>query len=349
MLSLNPELQQKLKADHLIYVTNKAPGLFRQRVGKKLVYYHQDGKRITDKELLTRINDLKIPPAWKSVWVSPLENSHLQATGKDQKGRTQYIYHPSWIKICKENKFSRVADFGLSLSKIREKVRHDLKLGKLEKRKILATIVWLLENTFIRIGNEEYSKENRSFGLTTLRNRHVKITEDRMFFEFTGKSGVRHRLQISQPTVIKTIKRCIELPGYELFQYFDPNGNRHVIDSQDVNSFLKDTTKQDFSAKDFRTWGATDISANHLYKLGSPGDLDFAKKAIGETVKKVAKHLNNTISVCRNYYIHPTVINTYQQKILNPHFNQFAKSRLSKKGLSWDEVALIRLLQKYPY
>lgn len=346
--NLDPQIQQQLKEDHLVYASNKTSGIFRQKNGKKFTYYSPDGKRITDKKTLIRIDCLKIPSAWKSVWVSPQENSHLQATGVDDKQRTQYIYHTKWTKICQENKFSKMVDFGLSLPKIRQKIKHDLDLQKLEKRKILATVVWLLEHTFIRIGNEEYSKENNSYGLTTLRNKHVKTYGSQVSLQFIGKSGVLHNLVISNPTIVKTIKKCIELPGYELFQFIDDQGDRHVIDSSDVNLFLKDVTKDDFSAKDFRTWGATNLSANEFYKSGPSENKITAQKVIAQTVKHVAKHLNNTVAVCKNYYIHPTVIESYQKNILFPHFLKFADKKIDKNNLSWNEIALINLLKKFP-
>lgn len=344
----DPNLAKTLKEENLRYISDKTPGFFRQRVGKNFKYYDLNGNRIKNKKVIERIEELVIPPAWDQVWISPKENTHIQVTGIDDRGRKQYIYHPDWIKIGQENKFSKMIDFGLSLPKIRQKVRFDLKIKRLEKRKILATIIWLLEHTFIRIGNEEYSKENKSFGLTTLRNRHVRVNKSSVKFNFRGKSGVEHIIEVYQPTVVNTIRHCIELPGYELFQYIDEAGNRHVIDSADVNEFLKDVTKDDFSAKDFRTWGASNLSANNFYKLGEPEDDKSLKQNIIATVKKVASHLNNTVNVCKNYYIHPTVIQTYQNKTLIPHFDTLPKSKSAARGLSWDEYGLIKLLQKYP-
>lgn len=345
---LDPEIKEKLDEENLRYISDKIPGIFRQEVKDPFEYYDTQGNRIKDKETLNRIKALTIPPAWSNVWISPIANGHLQATGIDEKGRKQYLYHPDWTKISQENKFSKMTDFGLSLSKIRRAVGSAMKNKSLDKIKILATIVWLLEHTFIRIGNEEYSKENNSFGLTTLRNRHVEVKGEDIKFEFKGKSGVYQSLEISHPIVAKTIKKCIELPGYELFQYVDEDGKRHAVDSADVNEFLKELTHDDFSAKDFRTWGASNLSANLLYKVGYVRDKKMRKKNISETVKQVASHLNNTVSVCRNYYIHPTVIETYQKDMLSAHFEEYSKSKSKKSGLSWDEYALITLLQKYP-
>ena len=343
------EIKKKIKQEGLVYVNDKSSGWFRQKSRNVFTYYNTRGERIKDEEKLSRIRSLGIPPAWEKVWVSPKRNGHIQATGIDERGRKQYIYHPDWIKIGQENKFSKMIDFGLNLPLIRQKVRYNMKEGGLPREKIIATIVWLLEHTFIRIGNEEYSKENNSFGLTTLRNRHVTIKSGEVVFKFRGKSGVFNTLEINNPTVVKTIKKCVELPGYELFQYFDDENVRHTVDSQDVNEFLKDITKNDFSAKDFRTWGGSILSSNQFYKFGNSPDKKTLKKNITETVKKVSKHLNNTVAVCRSYYIHPTIFETYQKEILVPHFSYYEKARSKKEGLSWDEYALIKLLQKYPH
>lgn len=354
-LPIDEDLQDSLEDNNLVYLTDKSPGFFRQSHSAKAtrdkgpyIYYDLQGKKITDEKNLKRIASLAIPPAWKQVWVSPKPNSHLQVTGIDDKNRKQYLYHPKWIKLSHESKFSKIVDFGLSLPKIRNKISYDMKGKSLDKKRLLATIVWLLEHTFIRIGNEEYSKDNGSYGLTTLRNKHVKVKNNQATFQFVGKSGVSHFVQVSNPKVVKTIRRCVELPGYELFQFIDDEGERHTVDSSDVNQFLKDVTKEDFSAKDFRTWGATNLSANSLYSAGQSEDLSTVKRNINETVKKVAAHLRNTVNVCRNYYIHPTVISTYQRQLLVPHFASFANHQSQTRGLHWDEYALVKLLQKHP-
>lgn len=344
---LDPIIQKKLKREDLLYYPDSTPGFFRQRQGREFKYYDLKGKRIRDKKTLKRIKNLVIPPAWKNVWICPKTNGHLQATGVDDRNRKQYIYHPDWIKIREENKFSKLVDFGLSLPKIRSKINYELQQRQMDKRKILATVVWLLEHTFIRVGNEEYSKENNTFGLTTLRNKHVKLTKDSVVFSFKGKSGVYQTLEISNKTIRKTIRRCIELPGYELFRFIDEKGERQVISSEDVNLFLKEVTGDDFTTKDFRTWGATSLCAKNFYKLGFPDDKKLLNKNIVETIKIVARHLNNTVSVCKNYYIHPTVIQTYTANILVPHFDLYSKSKTKRSGLSWDEYALIKLLQKH--
>lgn len=349
MLPTDPDILKELKKEQLRYSSDDKDGFIRQKFGKDFKYYDTDGKRITDKNTIDRINTLSIPPAWKNVWISPKVNTHLQATGIDDRKRKQYIYHTDWIKISQENKFAKMVDFGLQLPKIRQKIRYDMQSETLDKKKITATVIWLLEHTFIRIGNEEYSKENDSFGLTTLRNRHVKVRGNEVQFNFIGKSGIEHDLSISNPTVAKIIKKCIELPGFELFQFIDNDGEKRVVDSEDINLFLKEITNDDFTAKDFRTWGATNISANNFYKLGGAKDQEVLTKNIKDTVKKVASHLNNTIKVCKSYYIHPSVIKTYEKNILVEHFGKYNGKKPSISGLSWDEVAIVRLLEKYPY
>lgn len=347
MDNLDKEIIKEMKSESLRYVSDSNPGYFRQKNRNTFTYYNTDGKRITSQNAIERIKNLVIPPAWKNVWISPIRNGHLQATGIDEKGRKQYIYHDAWKKITQENKFSKMIDFGFSLPKIRSRVRHDLEINDMDKRKIIATVIWLLEHTFLRIGNEEYQKENDSYGLTTLRNKHADIKGNEIILRFRGKHGVENIVQITNKEIAKTIKKCIELPGYELFQYIGDDGQRHVVDSEDINNFLKEVTDDDFSAKDFRTWGATHLSSKILYGLGEATDPKLLKKNINQTIKEVSKHLNNTVSVCRNYYIHPTIIRSYSKKVLIPHFDSLKGRKADNRGLTWNENALLKLLQKY--
>lgn len=347
MDQLDPDIIEGLKKESLRYISDTTPGYFRQKNRGVFSYYNYDGQKINDGKTLKRIKELIIPPAWKDVWIAPIPNGHLQATGIDEKGRKQYIYHEDWKKISQENKFSKMIDFGLNLPKIRSKISYDMQSADMSKKKILATIIWLLEHTFVRVGNEEYKKENDSYGLTTLRNKHAYIKSGEIIFRFRGKHGVENIIEVTNPTIVKTIKKCIELPGYELFQYIDTDGKRHVIDSEDVNDFLHDLTQDDFTAKDFRTWGATALSSEIFYKKGQAENTNEIKRNVVETVKKVAEHLNNTVAVCRNYYIHPTVIKTYSRKVLVPHFESHKHKKTTIKGLSWNEEALVNLLQKY--
>ena len=345
MSLLNEELLDKIEDADLRYVSESVRGYSRAKKGKHYHYFNTDGNRIMDEKVIERINKLRIPPAWRKVWISPTSNTHLQATGLDDKGRKQYIYHPKWIEISQATKFDKLSDFGLKLPKIRSRVRYDLLSKRPDLKRVVATVVWLLEHTFIRVGNEEYARDNDSFGLTTLRDKHVKVKGDEIRFEFRGKSGVMHSVSISNPKIAKTLKMCIELPGYEIFKYVDERGNQHVIDSGIVNEYLADTAGDKFTAKDFRTWGGTVLSAETLNKLGDFLDTQDLKKKTLETVKTVATHLRNTVAVCRSYYIHPVIFKSYEQKRLIPHFNYAVTNPAS--GLHKDEYRVLTLLQKY--
>ncbi|HVT00613.1 MAG TPA: DNA topoisomerase IB [Patescibacteria group bacterium] len=337
--------EEDLINERLSYTPDTKPGFSRKKKGTKFEYFDTKGKKINDSNVVARIDSLVIPPAWNEVWISPYKSGHLQARGFDDKNRKQYIYHPEWVKLSQENKFAKMVDFALSLPKLRQKIAYEIKQKELDRERIIATIIWLLEHTFIRVGNEEYSKENNSFGLTTLRNRHAKVRGDNIHFDFVGKSGVKASIEFSNPTIAKTIKECIELPGYELFQYIDDEGNRQVVDSRDVNEYLREITQDEFTAKDFRTWGATNLSARNLYRLGDADDEELIKKNITETIKEVAHHLNNTVSVCRTYYIHPRVVDSYSKRSLIPVFDKYAKDKKERSGLSWNEYALVNLLK----
>ncbi len=339
------DLIKQARKINLRYLSDNTPGIKRVKYGDGFKYLDQNGTTLYNQNTLERIKDLIIPPAWKEVWISPKDNSHLQATGVDGKGRKQYVYHPDWVALTQENKFDKLTDFAKSLPNIRREVFANLHSPLLSKKQILATIVWLLEHTFIRVGNDEYARENNSFGLTTLRGKHVKLWGDNIKFEFRGKSGVDHLVNISHPTVAKTIKKCIELPGYEIFKCIDSEGQKHLIDSSDVNEFLKSISGQEISAKEFRTWGATVLAATHLNNLGHADQKEVEESNIIQTVKSVSKQLGNTPTVCKKYYIHPTILSTYTKKILVPHF----QSKISKKlsFLSNNEFKTLTLLQKY--
>lgn len=334
---------QQAKEAQLRYVADSIPGLKRRKTAKDFNFFDPEGIPIKDEKVLERIYNLVIPPAWKDVWISPVKNSHLQVTGFDEKGRKQYIYHPEWTRLCQENKFSKMGDFGLSLPKIRSRVRYDLDRKEPDFKRVVATVVWLLEHTLIRVGNDEYARDNKSFGLTTLRNKHVDITGDEMMFEFIGKSGVKHRVKVSNPKIRKSVQQCFELPGFQLFQYIDESGDQRVIDSSDVNQYLKDTTGEEITAKDFRTWGGTLLSAVTLKNIGDFDNSDSLKKNVQQACKTVASHLRNTVSVCRSYYIHPAVINSYSVKKLIPHFNKFNSSEVN--GLGLNEFRVLNLIK----
>lgn len=341
-------LAKELKKADLRYVDDSTSGITRKHSGKSFQYFDTDGKIIKSPVVLQRIKELAIPPAWSNVWICPSPSGYLQAIGFDDKKRKQYLYHPEWKKISQENKFDKMIFFGESLPAIRKKIARDMALVELERDKIVATVIWLLEHTLIRIGNDEYAKENNSFGLTTLRNRHVVVRGKKIKFEFRGKSGVEQSVSISHPRIAKIIKECIELPGYEIFQYLDETGERHTVDSADVNNYLQVLTGEDITAKDFRTWGGTTLCATSLHSIGPFKTPVDEKKNIKEAVKKVSQHLRNTVAVCRDYYIHPIVFKTYQKNILISHFEQSYKNYNHEKAeISRNEFATLTLLRKY--
>jgi DNA topoisomerase-1 len=340
---------EKLAEDaNLRYTTDERPGFMRMKNGKRFSYYDEDGKRITDKKVIERIEKLGIPPAWRDVWICSLSYGHLQATGLDEKKRKQYIYHTRWNEICNQNKFDRMIFFGEVLPTIRNEISRRMGETGLSKKKILATIVWLLENTFVRVGNPEYAKENQSFGLTTLRHKHVESSPSKVTLEFKGKSGVLHEVEIENPRVVKIIRKLEDLPGYELFQYVGGDGERRVVESSDVNQYLKELAGEEITAKYFRTWGGSILSAKTLETLGRGENKTQTKKNITQAVKEVSKLLRNTCSVCRQYYIHPTILETYQKGALIPHLHE-AKKRSKKKPerLTLHEFGVLTLLKKY--
>ena len=330
----------------LRYISDDIDGIKRFRTGKSFIYLGSKADKIKDKQTLDRINQLAIPPAWKNVWISPFNNSHLQSTGFDEKGRKQYLYHPKWTELSQQNKFDKMIYFGKILPGLRRKVKNDMSKNGLVMDKVIATVVWLLENTFIRVGNTEYARENKSYGLTTLHNKHVKVSGSNIKFQFKGKSGVMHSVEVTDRRIAGIVKKCIELPGYELFQYVDDQGEIRIIDSSDVNEYLRSVTGEDISAKEFRTWGGTVLSAVTLYNLGNYENDIVKNDNIKKTVKVVSTHLRNTPSVCLQYYIHPVVINTYESNILVPLFDKLKPKR--SEHFSQSEYKVINLLHKFP-
>lgn len=347
-MSLEPSFVKDLKKADLRYISDTTKGITRKRNDKDFIYVDTDGKKITSDVVIERIKNLVIPPAWTEVWICPSPTGYLQATGIDEKDRKQYIYHEDWTRLTQQNKFNKMLSFATFLPKIRQKISYDMSEDAYEKDKIIATIIWLLEHTLIRIGNEEYAEENNSYGLTTLRNRHVSIRGKNVTFEFRGKSGVEHTVEVNHPKIAKIIKECIELPGYEIFQYINDRGEKHTIDSQDVNEYLQNVTGEETTAKDFRTWGATVLGAVTLNTIGPADTTTAIKKNISKAVKKVSQHLRNTTAVCRTYYIHPTVLSTYENAILIPHFDRMYRTYPREKtAMNRQEFATYTLLQKY--
>jgi DNA topoisomerase I len=326
----------------LRYVSDAKPGIRRIRCGKGFRYRNTDGSSIRDPETLGRIRSLAIPPAWKDVWICPNPRGHLQASGRDAKGRKQSRYHPRWREVRDENKYERMLAFGAALPEIRRQVEHDLALPGMPRRKILATVVRLMETTFIRIGNDEYARENHSFGLTTMRNRHVSVDGSTVTFKFEGKSGVRHTVDLTNRRMAKIISRCQDIPGYELFQYEDSEGH-HTIDSADVNDYLREIGGDEFTAKDFRTWAGTVLTCAALREIEPFGSETQAKKNIIEAINRVASRLGNTRAVCRKCYVHPAVLDCYLAGAMQ---EAFSRNGLEKSALNHDESELLRLLKE---
>ncbi len=303
--------EESAKAAGLRYVSDDMPGIRRRKRGKGFTFLDAKGSTVSDARTLERIRKLAIPPAWTDVWICPAANGHLQATGRDARGRKQYRYHADWRNVRDETKFGRMIAFGEALPKIRERMEQDLSLRGLPREKVVATVVRLLESTLIRVGNREYARQNGSFGLTTLRDGHVDIEGSKLRFEFRGKSGKDHSVEFQDRRVARIVKQCRDLPGQTLFQYLDEAGERQKITSEDVNAWLKETTGEDFTAKDFRTWGGTVLALSALLEVGMCESEKEASKAVVETVKRVSQDLGNRPAICRKYYIHPVVIDTF--------------------------------------
>jgi DNA topoisomerase-1 len=297
---------------------------------------------------LARIKSLVIPPAWNEVWICCESKGHLQATGRDAKGRKQSKYHPRWREVRDETKYERMLIFGVALPAIRERVHHDLALPGLPRMKVLATVVSLMEKTLIRVGNEEYARTNDSYGLTTMRDRHVNIKGPTVTFTFKGKSGIRHCIDLEDHRIAKIVQRCQDVPGYELFQYVESDGSHHAIDSADVNDYLREISREDFTAKDFRTWAGTVLACRALQEFEVCGSATQAKKNIAQAVKDVASRLGNTPTVCRKCYVHPVVIESYLNGKLTKLRARSAKTSIENAttALRREEAALMTLLRR---
>ena len=337
--------EESAKAAGLRYVYDTRPGIRRRRYGKGFRYIGVDGKVISDLEVLRRIRALAIPPAWTDVWICNSANGHLQATGRDAKGRKQSRYHTRWREVRDEAKYERMLLFAHALPKIREQVAHDLALAGLPRGKVLATVVRLLETTYIRVGNEEYARTNHSYGLTTMRNRHVTVSGSTVRFCFDGKSGVKHTIDVNDRKLAKIVKRCYDVPGYELFQYLDEEGHPHAIDASDVNEYLQEITGQPFTAKDFRTWAGTVLASVVLQEYETFTSQSEAKKNVVAAIKRVASELGNTPAVCRKCYVHPAVLEHYLSGPSASAVKQvLTEAKEDKHALRSEEVALLNLL-----
>jgi DNA topoisomerase-1 len=331
----------------LRYVTDGTPGIARQRVGKGFRYVSPDGSTVRDADELKRIRALAIPPAWTGVWICPNPRGHPQATGRDARGRKQHRYHARWRKVRDEAKYDRILDFAAALPALRRQTDDDVSLSGLSRDKVVAAVVQLLEKTLIRVGNDEYARDNQSFGLTTMRTRHARITGSQIRFRFRGKSGKFHDIAFSDARLARIAKRCQELPGRELFQYLDDNGDVQDINSSDVNDYLRRVMGLEFTAKDFRTWTGTVLAARALQEMQEFGSDTQAKKNILLAVEAVANLLGNTRSVCRKCYVHPAIIDAYLDRSLASALSARAGKRLaSPHALSRLETAVLALLQR---
>lgn len=331
----------------LRYVSDTVPGIRRTRVGEDFSYSQPDGKIIQDEKILERVRGLGIPPAWKDVWICPNSRGHIQATGRDAKGRKQYRYHSKWRKIRDETKYDRMLLFGKALPTIRLQVEHDLALRGLPREKVLATLVRLLDTTSIRIGNEEYARENGSFGLTTMHDEHVQVVGSQLHFHFRGKSGKEHAIDVRDPQLARIVKKCLDLPGQELFQYVGEDQQVHIVESSDVNHYLRQISNQDFTAKDFRTWAGTVTATCALQDFGEYETQTQAKKNVVRAVEAAAQHLGNTPAICRKSYVHPEVIDAYLDGSLLSALSKGSEQSVvdALDHLRPEEIAVLAFLQ----
>jgi DNA topoisomerase-1 len=332
----------------LRYVTDDRPGYRREKKGKRFVYRDEQGRVIRDPAERRRIDALAIPPAWTEVWIAPSADAHLQATGRDAKGRKQYRYHARWRCVRDETKYGRMLAFAEALPRIRERVERDLARPGLPREKVLAAVVRLLETTLIRVGNDEYAKANGSFGLTTMLDRHVGITASNLSFEFRGKSGIKHRIALDDRRLARVVRRCRDLPGQVLFQYLDDGGQPRDVDSADVNAYLREAAGEDFTAKDFRTWAGTILAALALREFEAFDSEAQAKKNVVRAIETVAERLGNTPTVCRKCYVHPEVIDAYLDGSMLETLKQITEQEIvaTLPELRPEEAAVLALLQQ---
>ncbi len=339
---------ESAKMAGLRYVDDaRVPGI--RRIGSKsrVRYVGPNGRTIADRAALQRIKSLVVPPAWTDVWICPDPRGHLQATGRDARRRKQYRYHPRWREVRDEVKYGRLIAFAQALGKIRQRTRANLRLNGLRRQKVLAVVVQLLEKTLIRVGNEEYARENHSFGLTTMRDSHATIKGTTLRFEFRGKSGIEHAVDLRDARLAKIVKACQELPGYELFQYVDDDGARQTIDSADVNAYLREISGEDFTAKDFRTWAGTVLAAKALAEVATFESSAEAKRNIIRAIESVAKRLGNTKAVCRKCYIHPAILDAYMDGATVATLKaRAAKLTRPAAGLTAEEAAVVGIIAR---
>jgi DNA topoisomerase-1 len=332
----------------LRYVSDATPGYIRRRTGTSFSYWDTAGKRITAKDVIRRIKSIGVPPAYEKVWICPSANGHIQATGYDARGRKQYRYHPKWRELRDQDKYEHIVQFAAALPGLRRRVAADLKQDGLPREKVLATVVSLLEKTLIRVGNTAYANENKSYGLTTMRRKHVAVKGSTLRFEFTGKSGKQWKLAVEDKRIASVVRRCAEIPGHELFKYLDDDGEPRFIDSGDVNAYIKEITQQDFTAKDFRTWAGTVFAALALSEYEKYDSEAQAKRNVVAAIERVAKQLGNTPAICRKCYVHPEILRAYMSgdliKMIEAKIAERFKRQYAK--LSSEEVIVLAFLNK---
>jgi DNA topoisomerase I len=345
--TLSSEAVAHAREAGLHYVSDTEPGIRREMGPLGFRYIGRNGRAIRKKSEITRINALAVPPAWTDVWIAPDARCHIQATGRDAKKRKQYRYHHEWRIRRDETKYDRMLAFADALPRIRQRTNSDLAATKLSRGKVLATVVRLLEKSLIRIGNDEYAKKNRSFGLTTMRNRHVRVRGSVVKFDFKGKSGVRHSVDVEDKRIARIVRSCQELPGQQLFGYIDDEGEHRDIGSADVNVYLKEITGEEFTAKDFRTWAGTVLACTALQELEACETQTHGKKNVIKAVEAVAHMLGNTKAVCRKSYIHPAIIESYMDGSMHQVLGGRTSNGMRKRpGLRQQEAAVLALLQQ---
>jgi len=335
------------KAISLVHVSDNEPGIIRKKEEEEFHYFRR-GKEVKNKKVLQRIKSLVIPPAWQNVWICALENGHLQATGIDLKGRKQYRYHPAWIALKNQSKYHRMIEFAHALPQIRAGIDKGLAMHGLPREKVLAAVVSLMDHTHIRIGNSHYEKLYGSFGLTTLKNKHTDVKGNKIRFSFKGKKGVFHDISLRNSKLARIIQRCMEIPGKELFQYYDEEGKRKAIDSGMVNDYVKEISGEDFTSKDFRTWAGTVNAFIALKESGWANTLTEQKKIVVEALDKVAGSLGNTRAVCKKYYVHPLIISLYENGSLQEYFDRLdeVKEDGNSTTFSKEEKITLSILEK---
>ncbi len=341
------ETEQLLDENKLIYISGNTPGISRQLKGKGYAYFNSKNHPVTDEKTLDRIKRLAIPPAWGNVWIAERANAHLQATGIDKAGRKQYRYHPDWCKSRNENKYYRLLEFGKQLPLFRKNIAKDLRRKELDERKVLAISVNMMQKTLIRVGNETYKQLYGSYGLTTLRDKHVKINGNNLKLSFRGKKGIYHEISLNDKNLARLVKKCRDIPGQELFQYYTDHGDRKSIDSGKINNYIKEITCCDFTAKDFRTWSGTLETLKEIAVYDYPENITLRKKVIVTALDNVAAKLGNTRAICKKSYVFPDLLEAYENGEIVPYLKKISSTGdgIGSEGLNQDEKVLLTFLK----